>query len=64
MSHVGGTVVIRILWGRRRASDTQSRQRKGQHNAVRVCIAHQATSLTQHCPRPSTTRYAVHRQTG
>ncbi|KAF8468131.1 hypothetical protein JB92DRAFT_1998495 [Gautieria morchelliformis] len=33
MSHVGETVVIRILWGRRRASDTQSRQNKGQENA-------------------------------
>ncbi|KAF8483078.1 hypothetical protein JB92DRAFT_2837243 [Gautieria morchelliformis] len=34
MSHVGETVVIRILWGRRRASDTQSRQNKGQENAT------------------------------
>ncbi|KAF8504952.1 hypothetical protein JB92DRAFT_2833202 [Gautieria morchelliformis] len=28
------TVVIRILWGRRRASDTQSRQNKGQENTT------------------------------
>ncbi|KAF8498915.1 hypothetical protein JB92DRAFT_3099343 [Gautieria morchelliformis] len=34
LSHVGETVVIRILWGRRRASDTQSRQNKGQENAT------------------------------